>query len=312
MNKVIVVAGATGNIGERIVKFLVKNNVEVRAVVRSSASSAKLDFLKSLGANIYKIENWNEAELAKACVGASCVVSALAGLREVVIDAQTVLLKAAVTAGVPRFIPSDYSLDFTSLLPGENRNLEWRKEFHAILDNTPIKATTVFNGAFMELLTGDMPMILFSRKRILHWGNKDQLMDFTTMDNTAEYTALAAIDSDTPRFLRIAGDQISASSLSVSLTVLIGDDFKLLRPGGLGLLNFMTKVARFVSPAKNELYPAWQGMQYMNNMASGKGKLHKLDNDRYPGIKWTSVSELVGEYLLANEVPDQAVVPVQK
>jgi hypothetical protein len=43
----------------------------------------------------------------------------LAGLREVVIDAQKKLLDAAIAAGVPRFIPSDYSLDFTKFSYGE-------------------------------------------------------------------------------------------------------------------------------------------------------------------------------------------------
>jgi hypothetical protein len=42
-------------------------------------------------------------------------VSALAGLRETIIDAQKVFLDAAVEANVQRFIPSDYSSDFTNL-----------------------------------------------------------------------------------------------------------------------------------------------------------------------------------------------------
>jgi hypothetical protein len=46
-------------------------------------------------------------------------VSALSGLREVIVDAQKVLLDAAVAASVPRFIPSDYSLDFTEFKDGE-------------------------------------------------------------------------------------------------------------------------------------------------------------------------------------------------
>ncbi len=39
------------------------------------------------------------------------------------------VLDAAVAAGVPRFIPSDYSLDFTKTRPGENRNLDLRRRF---------------------------------------------------------------------------------------------------------------------------------------------------------------------------------------
>jgi hypothetical protein len=41
------------------------------------------------------------------------VVSALQGLRDVIVEMQTVLLYAAIKADAPRFIPSDYSIDFT-------------------------------------------------------------------------------------------------------------------------------------------------------------------------------------------------------
>jgi hypothetical protein len=112
---------------------------------------------------------------------ASCVVSALQGLRDVIVEAQTVLLDAAIKADVPRFIPSDYSIDFTKFPPGENRNLDLRRDFHKRLDKTPISATTIFNGAFADMLTGQMPLILFELKRVLYWGDADQRMDFTTI-----------------------------------------------------------------------------------------------------------------------------------
>ena len=113
---------------------------------------------------------------------------------------QTALLDAAIGAGVPRFIPSDYSIDFTKFPPGQNRNLDLRREFHGRLDKTSISATTIFNGAFAELLIGPMPLVLFRIKRVLCWGNADQRMDFTTMDNTAAFTASAALDPSTPAF----------------------------------------------------------------------------------------------------------------
>ena len=123
------------------------------------------------------------------------------------IDTQKVLLDAAVRAGVPRFIPSDFSLDFTNLRPGENRNLDLRREFMGCVDASPIATTTIFIGPFMDLLTDQMPMILFKPKWVLYWGSADQRMDFTTMDDTAAFTANAALDDATPRFLRIAGDR---------------------------------------------------------------------------------------------------------
>ena len=290
---IIIVAGATGNLGGRIVKALREKGASVRALVRRKAAPDKVERLRSMGAGITEIDFNNPAEIKDACAGGSCVVSALSGLRDVIVDAQTALLEAAVMAGVPRFIPSDYSIDFTKFPAGLNRNLDLRREFHGRLDKASIAATTIFNGAFAEMLTGQMPLILFKYKRVLYWGNADQRMDFTTMDDTAAYTASAALDTSTPRFLRIAGDQKSARELAVVAAEVTGERFRLLRPGGLWMLAAFIKIGRAFSPGGNELYPAWQGMQYMHNMLEGRAKLAPIDNDRYPHPRWTTAKDVL-------------------
>jgi nucleoside-diphosphate-sugar epimerase len=299
MKKVIVVAGATGDLGMRIVKALIRQGAEVRALIREESTSDKIDTLTSLGADVRRI-SWTAAEIAKACAGASCVVSVVAGLREVVIDAQKILLDGAVAAGVPRFIPSDYSLDFLLFSPGENRNLDWRREFHQYLDKAPIKATSIFNGAFMDMITNEMPMILFKQKRILYWGDVDHPMCFTTKDNIAAYTAHAALESTTPRYLHICGDLISPRGVQEVASRVLGDKYGRIRPGGQGLLGIFIKIGRALSPAKNELYPAWQGMQYMHNMIDRRADLPSNDSGRYPDIKWTKVEDVLRAYKNAN------------
>ena len=94
------------------------------------------------------------------------------------------------------------------------------------------------------MLTGQMPLILFKRKRVLYWGDADQRMDFTTMDDTATFTASAALDPSTPRFLRIAGDQLSARELTAVVSEVTGKRFRLFRAGGLGMLGALIEVAR--------------------------------------------------------------------
>ena len=289
----IVVAGATGNLGRRIVTALLQRGASVVALYREGSSSETVKRLQGLGARTLSVDWSSASQIAAACYGASCVVSALNGLREVIVETQTVLLQAAVRAHVPRFIPSDYSIDFVKFPPGENRNLDLRRDFHKRLDQAPISATSIFNGAFAEMLTGQMPLILFRLKRVLCWGNADQQMDFTTIENTAAFTANAALDSSTPRFLRIAGDQLSARELAVVVSEVTGDRFRLFRPGGLRLLGAVIKIARILSPGTSELYPAWQGMQYMRNMFDGRAKLQPLDNSRYPGIHWTTAREVL-------------------
>ncbi|MGA3013474.1 MAG: NmrA family NAD(P)-binding protein [Bacteroidales bacterium] len=304
MRKIILVAGGTGNLGERIINVLLDRGAEVHAVVRSGSDTEKTNKLEKLGVKVFKVNMSSVEEVSKACIGVSCVVSALAGLRDVIIDIQRTLLDAAVAAGVPRFIPSDYSLDFTKFSPGENRNLDLRREFHGYLDKTSISATTIFNGAFAHLLTGDMPLILFKQKRVLYWGNADHRMGFTTIEDTATFTANAALDSTTPRYLHIAGDQISPREIKNVLIEMTGKKFHLFRPGGPGMLSTMIKIAHTIAPAEKELYPAWQGMQYMRNMIDDRSNLETIDNDRYPGIRWTTIKDLLSAHY-ASEYPNQ-------
>ncbi|MGO9011996.1 MAG: NmrA family NAD(P)-binding protein [Bryobacteraceae bacterium] len=289
----VVVAGATGNLGGRIVRALLERGASIRALVRRGTARDRLEPLEKLGITIASVDLSRASQVASACSGASCVVSALSGLRDVIVEAQTVLLDAAINAGVPRFIPSDYSIDFTKFPPGENRNLDLRRDFHKRLAEKSISATTIFNGAFADMLTGQMPLILFKLKRVLYWGDADQRLDFTTMNDTAAFTASAALDPSAPRFLRIAGDQLSARELTAVVSEVTGKAFRLFRAGGLGLLGTLIKAARTVAPGEKELYPAWQGMQYMRNMFDGRAKLEPLDNGRYPGICWTPVRDVL-------------------
>lgn len=293
MNKTILVAGATGNLGGRIVDALVERGANVRAVVRDGSSREKVGRLREKGVEIRQANLFDEREAAEACAGADCVVSALAGLREVMVDAQKCLLDGAVRANVPRFIPSDFSIDFTALVPGKNRNLDLRREFHKILDAAPISATSVFNGAFMDLLTKEMPLILYRFKRVLYWGEATVKMNLTTMNDAAEFTARVALADETPRYLRIAGDRVSAEDVRDVMTDITDKNFKLFRAGSIRLLDVIISVAKFLFPAEKNLYPAWQGMQYMRDMSEGRAEFVPLDNERFGQMNWTSVENFL-------------------
>jgi nucleoside-diphosphate-sugar epimerase len=292
-NAITVLAGATGNLGGRIARAILERGASVRAVVRHNSDPDKVEELRKRGASIAEVDFNSVSELTGACMGGSCVISALCGLRDVIVETQTLLLDAAVKAGVPRFIPSDYSIDFTKLPPGTNRNLDLRREFHGRLDKAPIAATSILNGMFTDLLTGEAPFILFKLKRVVCWEDPDQKLDLTTMDDSAEFTAAAALDSSTPRFLRIAGDQISARGLLEVVSEVTGENFRLFRPGGLKRLATLINITRAILPKSSAVYPPWQGMQYMHNMFSGRAKLEPLDNDRYPGMRWTTARDVL-------------------
>ncbi len=123
---------------------------------------------------------------------------------------------------MPRFIPSDYAADFMKTDPGHNRSFDWRREFMRRAERAPIALTSVLNGAFLDMLGAEMPIIQSRVRRVLHWGNVDQPLDFTLKDDVADYVASVAMDGTTPRVLRIAVDTRSARELAAILTEVTG------------------------------------------------------------------------------------------
>jgi uncharacterized protein YbjT (DUF2867 family) len=289
MNPLIVVAGSTGDLGVRIVAALLRRGATVRALVRPEADPAHLNRLTQQGADVWPVTFTDHAALVRACQGASCVVSAVAGLREVIVDAQAQLLAAAVAAGVPRFIPSDFASDYTQQAPGANRNFDLRREFQALLDQAPIAATSILNGAFAEVLRYNIPLLDFKQQQVGYWEDADWKIDFTTKNDTAAYTAAAALDPATPRFLRIASFQISPREL-VALAEAAGrGQLAMVRLGTRADLAAQIQQVRAANPAgEQQLYANWQQMQYLLSMFSVQNK--PLNNAHYPRLTWTDAS----------------------
>lgn len=56
-------------------------------------------------------------------------------------------------------------------------------------------------------------------------------------------------------------------------------------------------VERRAAPQPTAAFPPWQGMQYMRDQFSRRAKLSPLDNDRYSGVRWTTVREHLSRIL---------------
>ena len=330
MTKIITVVGANGDLGLRVCRELLKQNVKVKAVIRNKSKALDLEKLRSQNPEITNPKNleihcvdFNEEKLRsqnpeiinpknleihcvdfndefKLCevfANSNCVVSTISGLRESIIETQTKILRAVEKSGVKRFIPSDFAVDFRNIEDGSNRNLELRKDFKKILEQSSLQITSILNGVFSDMLVTVMPLILFKIKRVVYFQNPQQKIDFTTINNTAEFTAQVALDDNSPRYLKIACDQLSSQDFVDLLTKLTGKKFKLLNGGNLKMLKFYIALSKFFAPKKNELYPAWQGMQYFYTIFSGSAKMDNLDNERYQNVKWVKVEEILKNFL---------------
>jgi uncharacterized protein YbjT (DUF2867 family) len=295
MTSTVVVAGATGDLGGRIVRSLLAHeDVVVRALTRPGSAASRAGLGEADDDRVAVVAAaYDDPEALEAAVrGADVVVSAVSGTRAVIVDAQRALLDAAVRAGVERFLPSDYSADYRRISVGSNRNFELRREFAADVDAADIRATSVLNGMFTDLLTGQAPLVQFDRQVVLYWSSADQLLDFTTMDDTARTVAHVALDTAAPRVVEVAGETTSARGIAEALSRMTGRPFRTQWAGTTGTLAAMSRIGRRFS-SEDETFPAWQGMQYSVSMFSGQAKLHHVRNDRYGDEHWTSVTDVL-------------------
>jgi uncharacterized protein YbjT (DUF2867 family) len=282
----ILVVGATGKMGSKVVQALV-GAAEVRVTTRKPESVAAL---QALGAEVVTADLADEASLARACAGVQVVVSTVQGLRDVIVDGQGRLLRAAERAGVSRMLPSDYALDFFKTTEGGNRNLDLRREFDRTLDGSRVRGTSLLCGAFMDLLA--IGAIGPDRDGVFKvWGDPDQPYDFTLTDDVARYIAAVALDADSARVVRVAGDTKSPRELAAIFQEVRGAPVTIQSAGSLADLEQL--IARMRADDAS-VFPPWQQLQYVRDMASGKGRLTPLDNVRYAAIRPKTVRELLG------------------
>ena len=294
----VLVAGATGMLGSKIVSALLdKGNIDVWAMVRSindnnEENRQKIEALKVKGATIVEGNLMEPEMLLPLCAGVDVVVSAV-GNNEVTVPGQKHLIDAAKQQGVKRFIPSDYSVDYRKLDYGDNDNLDKRKEVLEYLQQSGLEYTLVLNGAFMDNVgTPYMPQFDLEHQTFQYWGDGDTPLDFTTTDDTAKYVAEAVSDPELANTaLEVAGDMLTAKQLKAAYEEATGNVLKEKPLGSVAELQAWIAAKKPTASSPVDYVP----QQYEYTMVSGKGKLERLQNDRYPHIKPLTVKQFLSK-----------------
>lgn len=297
MTKTILVAGASGWLGQKIANSVLDAGGDVRLMLRGGADHAKAKDLAGLvdrGASIVSGDVTEPGGLFAALDGVSVIVSTLQGGPEIIIDGQRNLAEAGKAAGAERIFPSDFAVDFTAIPVEDHLFLGWRKLGQAAIAETGLAQTNIYNGAFTEMLCQPFfGLVDWKNARVTHWGAADQPYDFTTTDDTARYIAAAAVsDAPVDGPFRIAGDTKSPAEIAAIAGTVAGRPFDLVQLGDVPTLRAKIGELRATSPDNPH---AWVGLQYHLAMASGAGKLLVTQNDLFPGIVPTGVSDFLGE-----------------
>lgn len=298
----VFVVGATGLLGSRIARALLDDAQPVRALVRSGVGEEKREALRVLeghGLEVVEGDITDSAErLASLMHGSATVVSAVQGGPEVIVDGQVNLLRAAEQAGVRRFIPSDFAIDLTKLDDEDNVMIGWRRRAAERFRSSGVDVTSVLNGAFMEVMIGFMQIVDWERGTVSHWGDPDQPLDLTSVDDTAEYAAAVAVDPQLAgrTTLRFAGEVMTMRQFHEAVEAGSGRKLEFRTLGTADELR--AEIGRRAAATQDPL--EYVGLQYQWCMVTGKAKFDTLDNGRYPEVKPISMEDIVRETILGS------------
>ena len=297
MTQTVLIAGATGMLGERVAHYLVDEpDVRVRLMVRGSRQDrpqvAALDGLVRRGAETVEADLADADSLDRSTQGVDVIVSAVQGMRDVIVDGQLALLDAAQRSGVRRILPSDFALDLFKAPEGEHLNFNLRREADEAIAASGLEHVNVLNGSFMDnfLHASFGGVFDMDAGTASYWGDGTERFDATSVEDTARYTARAAVDRALPSGkFAVAGEQLSFSGIIDAVEEVSGRRFERRSRGSAADLEALIARQRAADPQSMEAL----GNTYLLYMLNGRTALDDLQNDRYPDVQPETYTEYV-------------------
>ncbi|GKZ33162.1 hypothetical protein AbraIFM66950_002948 [Aspergillus brasiliensis] len=209
MPTTIAIAGLTGKFAQCIASSLqAYPDVFIRGYCRSPE---KLPRSLLLARNIEVIKGeFDDKAAARSFVrGADVVICCYFGSPEVMVQGQKVLVDACEELNVPRYIASDFAVDYTNI----PANAIFPKDSARIIREYLASKRTV---AGVHILTGGLMETFWSEffgcwdrttRSLSFWGTGEETWDLTTYETAAAYTAAVALDKSAVGVLRFRGDR---------------------------------------------------------------------------------------------------------
>ncbi|KAF4966104.1 hypothetical protein FSARC_6155 [Fusarium sarcochroum] len=181
--KNIAVAGAAGDLGGTVFKHLVDSNkFNLTVLTRAGSKSTFPEGIK-----VVEVDYDNLESLTAALQGQEAVVSTIGSLA---IPSQSLLIDAAVAAGVQRFLPSEFG---SNLIIPSVRNLPVFRtkviiedKLIALSNEGKISYTFVYNSAFLDWGLTHALFLDFAKSETTLWDGGDVEFSTTTLDSVGD------------------------------------------------------------------------------------------------------------------------------
>ncbi|KAF8851430.1 hypothetical protein BDZ45DRAFT_766885 [Acephala macrosclerotiorum] len=170
----VLIAGITANLGQRLAKVALSKGLSVRGLGRSP-SNPPPSLFNHLESFITSASYYDIPALNQAVTGVDAIICAYAPIPILDLDGHLLLLRAAERAGIKIFIASSWSRDWTKICFGDfehyDNHIAFQKQVKRTTDVNPVY---IMSGIFADLLlthygpggfgvSGEMP-------RMRYWG----------------------------------------------------------------------------------------------------------------------------------------------
>lgn len=189
-------AGITGKFGRLLASQLLQNeNVLLRGYARDP-SKVESALASSPRVSLFKGEALDDDSIKPFVTGCDVVVCAYLGSDELMVDGQKKLVDACEEGGVPRYVASDWALDYTKLRLGELFPKDAMIHVRAHLETKrTVQGVHVLIGGFMDPLLSPFFNVWDPESRTLsYWGEGTEPWEGTSYANAAEFTAAVVAD----------------------------------------------------------------------------------------------------------------------
>jgi hypothetical protein len=159
---------------------------------------------------------------------------------------------------------------------------------------TGLEQVNILQGAFMEMFAPGAGTINYAAGTVAYWGDGSQVIDITSLEDTARMVAHVALDHGVAggKFA-FAGDQISILDVVKVLEAQTGRTFQHHTMGSEADLR-----AAHQQALKDTSNPFGAVMlAYQLYMLTGQTALSDLQNDRYPDVKLENFAQFAARAL---------------
>ena len=298
----VLVAGATGNVGQNLVASLLSRGHRVRALGRNP-SKLNTSLRSHLENFVHSEAYYDVPALDRACKGVDAVICAYAGMPELQVEGQLLLLHAAERAGAKTFVSASWTYDWREMKLGVHESydpyISFRNQAEYTSDLMPVYlfvgvlAETLFSlaghGDFSPANNGVWDP---NRKLMEIWGTGDEIYHWTTERDVAEFTAAIIERDDASKggFWTACSGSNTLKELATTYGQVRGCEVHIEKKGTVDELREKALEAR--SQGSRRHFWPYIGWFYQLHTVDGTWTLGKLDNEKL-GVETTTLEQFL-------------------